>query len=147
MSRQFFESGGRSIGASASTSVFPMNIHLAVQGALKSLIQYHSSKASILRHSALFMVQLSYPYMSTGKTIALTRWTFVGKVMPLFFNVLSRCVIAFLLRSKHLLISRLQSPSAVILQPAKIKFDTVSTVSLSISHDLMGPDCHLYSDI
>ena len=133
---QIFVSGGQTTGASASTSVFPMNIHLAVQGALKSLIQHHSSKASILRRSALFMVQLSYPYMSTGKTIALTRRTFVGKVMPLFFNMLSRCVIAFLLRSKHLLISRLQSPSAVILEPKKIKSVTVSIVSASICHDI-----------
>ena len=117
-----------------------MNIHLAVQGALKSLIQYHSSKASILRHSALFMVQLSYPYVSTGKTIALTRWTFVGKVMPLFFNVLSRCVIAFLLRSKHLLISWLQSPSAVILEPKKIKSVIVSIASPCTCHEVMGPD-------
>ena len=90
---------------------------LAVQGTLKSLLYHHSSKASILRHSAFFIVQLSHPYMSTGKTIALTRWTFVGKVMSLLFNMLSRLVIAFLPRSKHLLISWLQSPSAVILEP------------------------------
>ena len=92
---------------------------LAVQGTLKSLLQHHSSKASILRHSAFFIVQLSHPYMTTGKTIALTRWTFVGKVMSLLLNMLSSLVITFLPRSKHLLIS-LQSPSAVILEPRKI---------------------------
>ena len=113
---------------------------LAVQGTLKSLLQYHSSKASILWHSAFFIVQLSHPYMTNGKTIALTRWTFVDKVMSLLFNMLSRLVIAFLPRSKHLLISWLQSPSAVILEPPKIKADTVSTVSPSISHEVMGPD-------
>src|SRR5574340_1252275 len=94
---------------------------LAVQGTLKSLLQHHSSKASILRHSAFFIVQLSHPYMTIGKTIALIRWTFVGKVMPLLFNMLSRLVITFLPRSKRLLISWLQSPSAVILEPQKIK--------------------------
>ena len=99
---------------------------LAVQGTLKSLLQYHTSKASILWHSAFFMVQLSHPYMTTGETIALTRQTFVGKVMSLLFNMLSRLVIAFLLRSKCLLISWLQSPSAVILEPKKIKSVTVS---------------------
>ena len=93
---------------------------LAVQGTLKSLLQHHSSKASILQHSAFFTVQLSHPYMTTGKTIALTRWTFVGKVMSLLFNMLSRLVITFLPRSKHLLISWLQSPSAVILEPPKL---------------------------
>ena len=93
---------------------------LTVQGTLKSLLQHHSSKASILWRSAFFIVQLSHPYMTTGKTIALTRWTFVGKVVSLLFNMLSRLVIAFLLRSKHLLISWLQSPSAVILEPRKI---------------------------
>ena len=93
---------------------------LAVQGTLKSLLQHHSSKASIFRHSAFLTVQLSHPYMTTGKTIALTRWTFVGKVMSLLFNRLSRLVITFLPRSKHLLISWLQSPSAVILEPKKI---------------------------
>ena len=98
---------------------------LAVQGTLKTLLQYHSSKASILRHSAFFTVQLSQPFMTTGKTIALTRWTFVGKVMFLLFNMLSRLVITFLPRSKRLLISWLQSPSAVILEPKKIKSDTV----------------------
>ena len=101
---------------------------LAVQGTLKSLLQHHSSKASILQHSAFFIVQLSHPYVTTGRTIALTRWTFVGKVMSLLFNMLSRLVIAFLPRGKHLLISRLQSPSAVILEPKKIKFVTVSIV-------------------
>ena len=107
---------------------------LAIQGNLKSLLQHHSSKASILRCSAFFTVQLSHPYMTTGKTIALTRWTFVGKVMSLLFNMLSRLVITFLPRSKSLLISWLQSPSAVIFEPPKIKSDTVSTVSPSISH-------------
>ena len=92
---------------------------LAVQGILKSLFQHHSSKASILQHSAFFTVQLSHPYMTTGKTIAITRWTFVGKVMSLLFNMLSRLVITFLQRNKHLLISWLQSPSAVILEPPK----------------------------
>ena len=113
---------------------------LAVQGTLKSLIQYHSSKASILRRSAFFTVQISHPYMTTGKTIALTRWTFVGKVISLLFNMLSRLVITFLPRSEHLLISWLQSPSAVILDPRKIKSDTVSIVSPCISHEVMGPD-------
>ena len=112
---------------------------LAVQGTLKSLLQHHSSKASILRRSAFFTVQLSHPYMTTGKIIALTRWTFVDKVMSLLFNVLSRLVITFLPRSKCLLISWLQSPSAVILEPKKIKSDTVSTVSPSICHEVMGP--------
>ena len=95
---------------------------LAVQGTLKSLLQHHSSKASVLWRSAFLIVQLSHPYMTTGKTIALTRWTFVGKVMSLLFNMLSRLVITFLLRSKHLLISWLQSPSAVILEPKKQLF-------------------------
>ena len=108
---------------------------LVVQGTLKSLLQHHSSKASILQHSAFFMVQLSHPYMTTGKTIALTRQTFVGKVMSLLINMLSRLVITFLPRSKSLLISRLQSPPAVILEPRKIKSDTVSTVSPSICHE------------
>ena len=101
---------------------------LAVQGTLKSLLQHHSSKASILQHSAFFIVQLSHPYVTTGRTIALTRWTFVGKVVSLLFTMLSRLVIAFLPRGKHLLISRLQSLSAVILEPKKIKFVTVSIV-------------------
>ena len=102
---------------------------LAVQGALKSLLQHHSSKASILRRSAFFTVQLSHLYMTTGKTTALTRRTFVGKVMSLLFNMIFRLIITFLPRSKHLLISWLQSPSAVILEPPKIRSDTVSTVS------------------
>ena len=113
---------------------------LVVQGTLKSLLQHHQSKASILRLSAFFIVQLSHPDMTTGKTIALTRWTFVGKVMSLLFHMLSRLVITFLPRSNGLLISWLQSPSAVILEPKKIKSDTVSTVSPSISHEVMGPD-------
>ena len=108
---------------------------LAVQGTRKSLLQHHSSKASILRHSAFFIVRLSHPYMSTGKTIALTWQTFVGKVMSLLLNMLSRLVITFLPRSKRLLISWLQSPSAVILEPPKIMSATVSTVSPSICHD------------
>ena len=114
---------------------------LAVQGTLKHLLHYHSSKASILQCSAFFIVQLSHPYINTGKTIALTRWTFVGKVMPLLFNMLSRLVVTFLLRSKRLLVSWMQSPSAVILElKKKIKFDTVSTVSPSICHEVIGPD-------
>ena len=112
---------------------------LAVQGTLKSLLQHHSSNTSILQRSAFFTVQLSHPYMTTGKTIALTRWTLVSKVMSLLLNILSRLVITFLPRSKHLLISWLQSPSGVILEPPKIKSDTVSTVSPSISHEVMGP--------
>ena len=103
----------------------------------KILLQHHSSKASIIHHSAFFIVQLSHPYMTTGKTIALTRWTFVGKVMSLLFNKLSSLVITFLPRSKHLLISWLQSPSAVILEPPKLKS---ATVSPSICHEVMGPD-------
>ena len=110
---------------------------LAVQGTLKNLFQYHSSKASILQCSAFFMVQLSHPYMTTGKTIALTRWTFVGKVVSLLFNILSKFVIAFLPRSKHLLISWLQLPSAVILKPKKIKSAIVTIVSPSICHEVM----------
>ena len=110
---------------------------LAVQGTLKSLLQHHSSKVSILQCSAFFMVQPSHPYLTTGKSIALTIRTFVGKVMPLLFNMLSRLVIAFLPRSKHLLISWLQSPSAVIFEPRKIKS---ATVSPSFCHEVMGPD-------
>ena len=117
---------------------------LAVQQTLKSLLQHHSSKTSILRHSAFFTVQLSHPYMTTGKTIALTGRTFVGKVMSLLLNMLSRLVITFLPRSKHLLISWLQSPSAVILEPQKRKSDTVSIVSPSISHEVMGPDAMIF---
>ena len=138
---------------SFSFSIIPLNEHpglisfrmdwldlLAVQGNLKSLLQHHSSKASILQHSAFFTVQLSHPYMTTEKTIALTRQTFVGKVISLLFNMLSRLVITFLPRSKRILISWLQLPSAVILEPPPKKSDTVSTVSPSISHELMGPD-------
>ena len=113
---------------------------LVVQGTLKSLFQHYSSKASVLQHSAFFIVQLSHPYMTTGKTIVLTRLTFVGKVMSLLFNMLSRLVITFLPRSKHPLISWLQSPSAIILETKKIKSATISTVSPSICHEVMGPD-------
>ena len=138
---------------SFSFSISPSNEHsglisfrtdwldlLAVQGTLKSLLQHHSSKASILQHSDFFIVQLSNPHMTKEKTIALTRWTFVSKVTSLLFNVLSRLVIAFLPRSKHLLISWLWSPSAVILEPPKTKSVTVSIVSPSIYHELMGSD-------
>ena len=114
---------------------------LAVQGTLKSLLQHHSSKASILQHSAFFTVQPSRPYMTTGKTITLTRRTFVGKVMSLLLNMLSRLVITFLPRSKRLLISWLQSPSAVILEPPKRKSDTVSP---SISYEVVGPDAMIF---
>ena len=117
---------------------------LAVQETLKSLLQHHSSKASILQCSDFFTVQLSHPYMTTGKTVALTRWTFVGKIMSLLFNLFSRLVITFLPRSKCLLISWLQSPSPVILEPPKIKSDTVSTVSPSISLEVMGPDAMIF---
>ena len=155
---QFFASGGQSIGASFSFSISPSNEYsglisfrmdwlgfFAVQGTLKSLLQHHSSKASILRHSAFFIVQLSHPYVTTGKTIALTRRTFVDKVMSLLFNKLSKLVIAFLPRSKHLLISWLQSPSAEILETKKkIKFVTVSTVSPSMCHEVMGPDAIIF---
>ena len=113
---------------------------LAVQGTLKSLLQNHSSEASILWCSTFFTVQLSHPYMTMGKTVAFTRQTFVGKVMSLLFNMLSRLVITFLPRSKPLLISWLQSPSAVIFEPPKIKSDTVSTIPPSISHEVRGPD-------
>ena len=138
---------------SFSFSICPSNEHpglisfrmgwldlLAVQGTLKSLLQHHSSKASIFRRSVFFTVRLLHPYMTTGKTIALTRWTIVGKVMSLLFNMLSRLVITFLPRSKHLLISWLQSASAVILEPEKIKSDTVFTVFPSICHEVMEPD-------
>ena len=138
---------------SFSFSISPSNEHpglisfrmdwvdlLAVQGTLKSLLQHHSSKASILQCSAFFTVQLSHPYMTTGKTIVLTRQTFVDKVMSLLFNMLSRLVITFLPRSKHLLISWLQSPSAMILEPQKIKSVTVSTVSPSICHEVVELD-------
>ena len=120
-----------------------LDLH-AVQETLKSLVQHHSLKASILRCSALFIVQLSHPHVITGKTIALTRCTFVDKVISLLFNVLSRFVIAFLPRSKHLLILWLQSPSVVILEPQNIKPDTVSTVSPSTSHEVMGPDAMIF---
>ena len=148
---QFLASGGQSIGISACFIISPFNEYsglisfrvdqldlLPVQGTLKSLLQHYSSKASILRCSAFFIVWLSHPYTITGKTIALTRWTFVGKVMSLLCNMLSRLVITFLPRSKCLLISQLQSPSAVILEPKKMKSVTVSTVSLSICHEVMG---------
>ena len=140
---------------SFSFSISPSNEHpglisfrmdflglLAVQGTLKSLLHHHSSKASVLWHSAFFIVQLSNPYM-TGKTIALTRWTFVCKVMTLLFNMLSRLVITFLPRNNYLLVSWLQSPSAVILEPPKIKSSTVSTVSPSISHEV-GLDAMIF---
>ena len=117
---------------------------LAVQETLKSLLQHHISKASILLCSAFFIVQLSHPYKTTEKTIALIRWTSVDKVMSLLFNTLSRLVITFLPRSKRPLISWLQSASAVILEPRKIKSDTVSTVSPSICHEVMGPDAMIF---
>ena len=113
---------------------------LVFQGTLKSLLQHRKSKASVLWLSAFFMVQLSHPYMTPGKTIALTKWTFVCKLMSLLFHRLSRFIIAFLSRSKCLLIAWLQSPSAVILEPKKIKSVTVSIVSPSISHEVMGPE-------
>ena len=145
---QFFQSGGQSIGVSASASIFPMNIQdwfplgwigwISLQSkGLSSLPQHRSSKASILKCSAFFMDQLSYPHMITGKTIALTTRTFVGKVVSLLFNMISRLVITFLPRNKHLLISWLKSPSAVILEPPKIKSTTVSP---SICYEVMGPD-------
>ena len=148
---QFFQSGGQSIGVSASAQSFQCIFRtdflyedwldlLAVQGTLRSLLQHHSSKASIPWYSAFFMVQLSHPYVTTGKTIALTRWAFVGKVMSLLCNMLSRLVIAFLPGSKCLLISWLQSPFAVILEPKKIKSVTVLMVSPGVSHDVIGPD-------
>ena len=148
---QLFASGGQRIGVSASTSVLPMNTQnwplrmdwldpLAVQGTLKSLLQHHSSKASILQCSAFFIVQLSHPHMTIGKTIGLTGRTFVGKVLSMLFSMQSRLVITFLPRSKHFLITRLHSPSAVILEPLKVKSVTVSTVSPSICYEVMGPD-------
>ena len=111
---------------------------------LKSVLQHHSSKASILRHPAFSVVQLSHPYMTTGKTIALTRWTFVGKIISLLFNILSRFVIAFLPRSKRLLISWLKSPSTMLLEPKKIKSVTVSIVSPCICHEVIGPDAMIF---
>ena len=116
----------------------------AVQGTLKCLLQHHNLTAQVLQLLVFFMVQLSHLYITTGKTIALTRWTFVGKVISLLFNMLSRLVITFLPRSKHLLISWLQSPSAVIWEHKNIKFDTVSTVSPSICHEVMGPDAMIF---
>ena len=142
---QFFTSGGQSIGVSASASL-PSNDYLGLISFRMDLLdllavqEHHSSKASILQCSAFFIVQLSHPYMTSGKTIGLTRWTFVGKVMSLLFNMLSRLVITFLPRGKHRLISWLQSPSAVILEPPKIKSVTVSIVSPSICHEVMEPD-------
>ena len=115
-----------------------------VQETLKSLLQHHSSKASILQCSAFFIVHLSHPYMTIGKTIPLTRWTFVGKVMSLLFNMLSNLVISFLPRSKRLLISWLQSTSAVILEPPKINSAIVSTVFPSVCHEVMGPDAMIF---
>ena len=148
---QLVASGGQSIGVSASTCL--SNEHpgliscrmdwydlLAVQGSLRSLLQHQNSKASILWPSAFFVVQLSHPYMTTGKTIALTRWIFAVKLMSLLFNMLSRLVIAFLPRSKHLLISWLGLPSAVILEPKEMKSLSVSIVSPSMGHEVMGPN-------
>ena len=117
---------------------------LAVPGTLKSLLQHHSSKASVLLCSAFFVVQLSHLYMTTGKTIALTRWTFISRVISLLSKMLSGLVIVFLPRSKHLLISWLQSPSAVILKPKKIKSVTISIVSPSICHEVVGPDVMIF---
>ena len=148
MSR-FFTSGGQSIGISASVSVHPKNTQdwfplgctpWISQETLKNLLQHHDSKATILLCSAFFIVQPSHPYMTNGETVALTRWTFVSKIMSLLFNRLSSLVIAFLSRSKCLLISWLQSPSAVILEAKKMKSVTVSIVSPSICHEVMGPD-------
>ena len=148
----FFTSGGQSIGVSASISVLPMNIQdwfplgwtgwISLQSKRLSRV---FSNTTVQKHQffgtqTFFIVQLSHPYMTTGKTIALTRWTFVDKVMSLYFNMLSRLVIAFLPRRTHLLISWLQSPSAVISEPPKIKFLTVSTVYPSICHEVIGPD-------
>ena len=144
---QLLTSGGYSISISPSSEYsglksFRMDCFdlFAVQGILKRLLQHHSSKVPTLQCSAFFIEQLSHPKMTIGKTIALTRWTFVGKLMPLLFNKLSWLVITFLPRSKRLLISWLQSSSAVILEPQKIKSDTVSTVSPSVCHEVMGPD-------
>ena len=141
---QFFASGSQIVEASASV-LLSLRIDwfdlLVVQRILKSLVQHHTSKASIIQHSAFFTANLPHPYMTTRKAIALTRQVFVGKVMSLFFNMLSRLfLIAFLPRSKHLLISWLQSPSAMILEPKKIKSVTVCIVSPSICHEVMGPD-------
>ena len=155
---QFFTSGGQSIGASASESVLPMNIQdwfpLGWTGLTPCsprdsegsfpIPQFHSSKASISQHSAFLMVQLSHPYMTTGKTRVLPRWTFVGKVISLLFNMLSRLVIVFLPRSKWLLLSRLQSPYAVILEPLEIKSLTVSIFTSSVGHEVVGPDAMIF---
>ena len=153
---QIFASGGQSIGVSASASVLPVNIQgwfplrltglisLQSKGLSRVLLQHHCSKASIVWHSAFFMVQLSHPYITTGKTISLTIWAFVGKLMCLFFNMLSKFVIAFLPRSKHPLISWLQSPFTVIVEPKKIKSVTISIVSPSICHEVMGPNAMIF---
>ena len=149
--RHFFTSGDQSIGVSASTSVLPMNIQDWFPLGLTSLISLQSkglsrvfSNTTVQKHllwcSAFFIVQLSHPHMTPGKTIALTRWAFVGKVMSLLFNMLSRLVITFLPRRKHLLISWLHSPSAVILEPKKVTSVTVSTICPSICHEVKGPD-------
>ena len=146
-----FISGGQSTGASASASVLPtisfrndwFDLH-AVQGTLKSLLQHRCLKASVLQHTTSLMVQLSHLYMTIGKNTALTRWTFVGKVMSLLFNMLSRFVIAILSRPKRLLISWLQSLSTEILELKKIKSVTVSTFSPSIRHEVMGPDAMIF---
>ena len=151
---QFLASGGQSTG---SFNISPSKEHpglisfrmdwldlLAVQGTLRSLLQHQSSKASILQYSAFFMVQLTLPYITTGKTIGLTRWTFVGKVMSLLFNMLSRLVIAFLPRSKCLLISRLQSSFAVILEPGKIKSISGYILSPSICNEVIQPDAMIF---
>ena len=153
---QLFRSGVHSTGVSASTSVLLMNIQdwsplewigwisLQSKGLSRVCSNTTVQKHQFFGTQAFFTVQLSHPYMSTEKTIALTRWTFAGKVMSLLFNMLSRLVITFLPRSKRLLISWLQSPSAVILESRKIKSDTVSTVSPSISHEVMGPDAVIF---
>ena len=156
---QFFTSGGQSIWVSASASVLPIYIQdwfpLGWTGFISLLSKGLSrifSNTTVQKHqflmllkcSAFFMVQLSHPYITTGKTIALIRWTFVGKVMSLHFSMLARLVIAFIPRSKHLLISWLQSPSAVILKPPKIKSVTVFIVSPSIFHEVMGPDVMIF---
>ena len=153
---QFLQSGGQSTGVSASASVLPMNIQdwfpsewtgwisLQSKGLSRVFSNTTVQKHQFFRCSAFFIVQLSHPYMTTGKTIALTRWTFVGKVMSLLFNMLSSLVIGYLPRSKHLLISWLQSPSAVILKPKKIKFVTVSIVSPSICHEVLGQNAMIF---
>ena len=150
-----FTSGGQSIGASSSASVLPMNIQdwfplgltgliLKSKGLSRVFFNTTVQKAPILQRSAFFMVQLSHSYRTTGKTIDLTRWTFVHKVMSLLFNMLSRWVITFLSRSRHLLISWLQSPSSVILEPKKINYLTVSIISPSVCHEVMGPAAMIF---